>query len=1585
MASTVATAMAAETDSRDMLCCILHEMAGWQMQSPESARGSWSGFSWLFLFAPALTQAAVIRTVDRTDDALVSTCSAAASDCTLRGALTVAGTGDTIVFDGGVFNPGVINLGSALPNLAVNTLTVEGPVAAQPQVILDGTSAGAGTHGLRVTANSVVVRGLWLRNFGGDGVFISGAGNSFGQVNCSFGVVISTGNGGYGFHISGEAADGNLLNHFRSGTDGSNALGNALGGVLVDGGADANQIGAYGCYGGMVRANQGPGVKLQGSATTGNLLRSVEAGSVAQPNTGHGIWIDGAADTAMSYVVSVIGNGGDGIRIEAGSGNWFDGNFNGVIHSNGGLGINLVTPGDPPNGVTPNDPGDVDTGPNGLLNFPVITTIVGAGSGNVALTGSACAACTVSLYRVAADPSGHGEGLDYITTATADGGGNWNATLPLAIGQSLTAFAKDPANNISEFGANVLNPVDQFTVDRTDDALVSTCTAAASDCTLRGALTVAGAGDSIVFDAAVFNPGVISPLTSLPAITQGSLTIEGPSSATPKVILDGSSFDTNGEGLLLASNGNVLSGLWVRGFATDGVVVTGSGNHLGHSSCTPLRGLVVTGNSGWGIRISGEAADANQLFSHRIGTDGSSALGNGLGGLLVEGGADGTGIGGYGCAGGIYRANLGPGIKLHGVGTNANLIRNVEVGSVAQPNTGHGIWIDGASDTAMSYVVSVIGNGGDGIRIEAGTGNWFHGNSYGIIHSNGGLGINLVAPGDPPNGVTPNDPGDLDSGPNGLLNFPVITTINSVGAGNLAVSGSACLGCNVYLYRVAADPSGHGEGIEYLISSAVDGSGNWSAVVPLAIGESITAFARDAANNISEFSANVPNPVDQFVVDRTDDTLVSVCTAATNDCTLRGALTVAGVGDTISFDAAVFNPGVINVGSALPDLAQGFVSVLGSITDLQPKVILDGSAAGPGVTGLRVTSNGNALRGLWIRDFSGDGLAIIGAANNQFGRTECTPVGGIYSTGNGGFGIRISGEAADGNLLSSHHVGSDGVTAMGNALGGLLIDGGADGNVIGGYGCYGGHYLSNLGPGIKLHGAATTGNLIRVAEVGSVALPNSGHGVLIDGASGTVMSYVVSVIGNSGDGIRIEAGDDNVFDGNGYGVIHGNGGLGINLVAPGDPPNGVTPNDPGDADSGPNGLLNHPVILALTSLGGGNYLVRGRACGGCLVTVFRDGADPSGYGEGQVHIGESTADGFGIFSIGVVLGVPGPGMTMAAIAEHSVHGISEFSPSINVLVMLAATQVCGNTLTEAPEQCDDGNSVSNDGCSALCTLEGCGDGWVHTGLGEQCDDGNSINSDGCTNTCQAINPAVLFSATSGLQTSELGATDTFTAHLSVQPQAAVTLNLASSDPSEGTVTTPLTFTTGNWQTPQIATLTGVNDLLGDGDVAYSIVTTLASTDANYAAINPANVGVVNIDNDADASITMSDGGIAVAGQPIALTITVSNAGPKPVSGAVVTSSIPAGVLGKTWACTPGPGSTCTASGSGNVADASVTLAVGGSVVYVVSGTVDPLASVAIVSAAAVSLLSGMDDPVPANNSTVLTTLIEGLFKDGFEN
>ena len=79
------------------------------------------------------------------------------------------------------------------------------------------------------------------------------------------------------------------------------------------------------------------------------------------------------------------------------------------------------------------------------------------------------------------------------------------------------------------------------------------------------------------------------------------------------------------------------------------------------------------------------------------------------------------------------------------------------------------------------------------------------------------------------------------------------------------------------------------------------------------------------------------------------------------------------------------------------------------------------------------------------------------------------------------------------------------------------------------------------------------------------------------------------------------------------------------------------------------------------------------------------------------------------------------------------------------------TSGCGNGWIDPTEVCDDGNSVSKDGCSALCdaveadyecqqpgepciyTIK-CGDGTVSGN--ETCDDNDTDDSDGCSSTCQ---------------------------------------------------------------------------------------------------------------------------------------------------------------------------------------------------------------------------------------------------------
>ncbi len=57
---------------------------------------------------------------------------------------------------------------------------------------------------------------------------------------------------------------------------------------------------------------------------------------------------------------------------------------------------------------------------------------------------------------------------------------------------------------------------------------------------------------------------------------------------------------------------------------------------------------------------------------------------------------------------------------------------------------------------------------------------------------------------------------------------------------------------------------------------------------------------------------------------------------------------------------------------------------------------------------------------------------------------------------------------------------------------------------------------------------------------------------------------------------------------------------------------------------------------------------------------------------------------------------------------------------------------CGDGVTNADEQCDDGNDLDDDDCHDDCTLR-CGDGVVDAD--EQCDDGNFFDEDRCTSLC----------------------------------------------------------------------------------------------------------------------------------------------------------------------------------------------------------------------------------------------------------
>ena len=88
--------------------------------------------------------------------------------------------------------------------------------------------------------------------------------------------------------------------------------------------------------------------------------------------------------------------------------------------------------------------------------------------------------------------------------------------------------------------------------------------------------------------------------------------------------------------------------------------------------------------------------------------------------------------------------------------------------------------------------------------------------------------------------------------------------------------------------------------------------------------------------------------------------------------------------------------------------------------------------------------------------------------------------------------------------------------------------------------------------------------------------------------------------------------------------------------------------------------------------------------------------------------------------------------------------------------------------------------------------------------------------------------------------SETGTTDTFTVVLNIQPASDVVISVTSGDTGEATVSaSTLTFTTGNWNSAQTITVTGVDDDTVDGsqDTTITLAVVDASSDNNFDSLS----------------------------------------------------------------------------------------------------------------------------------------------------
>ncbi|MBU0765344.1 MAG: T9SS type A sorting domain-containing protein, partial [Bacteroidetes bacterium] len=208
--------------------------------------------------------------------------------------------------------------------------------------------------------------------------------------------------------------------------------------------------------------------------------------------------------------------------------------------------------------------------------------------------------------------------------------------------------------------------------------------------------------------------------------------------------------------------------------------------------------------------------------------------------------------------------NLQQGIAIHITGCDSTLVTRNFIGTDISgtsplPNEADGIRIAEGPRNSIIGGSPALGNiiafnGGNGITIMA-DGDDYHLISANSIYSNTGIGIDLFPP-----GVTENDAGDTDTGPNQGMNFPVIDTVVYFdGSGETLLSGTMDTqspeSVTIEIFKAEPDPSGYGEGKVFLASVIPETGGNWNAIVTgCSPSDFFTTTATDADKNTSEFS-----------------------------------------------------------------------------------------------------------------------------------------------------------------------------------------------------------------------------------------------------------------------------------------------------------------------------------------------------------------------------------------------------------------------------------------------------------------------------------------------------------------------------------------------------------------------------------------------------------------------------------------------------------------------------------------------------------------------------------------------------------
>ncbi len=1104
---------------------------------------------------------------------------------------------------------GVASAGSGVAIFSANN-TVGATAAGAGNVISGHAQYGVSMQTSTATGNSVAgnligltAGGNALLGNGNDGVFIiDGASNNTvgGSTVAARNVIAGNSDGVQIGGVSG-GANNNLVQGNYIGTDitGTLDFGNNDDGVDVDHAVDGNQI-----IGNLIAGSSSDGIDLgdalatTGTVVQGNLIGTAANGTSALGNAGHGILIgNGGTANGTRIGGTLAGQGNtiafnalDGIYVAASTSVTVLGN---QVFGNGGLAIDLG-----PDGVTANDAGDADTGPNNLQNFAVLTSARTDGAGQLIVAGSLNSSAS-SYYRIelyantTQDASGYGEGSRYLGFANLSTNAAGNAVISATLGASVavgefisaTATKTDAAfavfTDTSEFARNVAAVstvqaaiVVDTTADNIDGDTTSLSTLLANKgvdgfVSLREAITAAnntangsGGADLINFNIAgggvrTINIGAVA----LPSITNGVI-IDGWSQpgfgSTPLIELNGNNAGTNLNGLTLAagSSGSTVLGLTINRFTGHGIEITSSVN------------TTVAGN--WiGLNNTGTAAAANA----RDGIYASASVGLRIGGGTAQ-------------ERNLIAGNGEKGIEFDGV-TNSTIAGNY----IGTDVTGT-LDVNGAVANVNQSGVLLVNNSNNNLigGLTAGARNLISGNNHYGFEVQLGSQNNLLQG---------NYIGTTVTGQAALGNFEGGTAFWNAGTGN--VFGGSAVGAR----NIISGNGGRGIYIGFASNGATV-QGNYIGLAA----DGITALGNNQAGIRVDGNSTA--------------TLIGTNADGNNDAAERNVISANGT------------HGVLLWGDGGTTIAGNYIGT---------------NAAGTAAVG-------NTL----------NGVAIYGGSTNNRVGGAAAGAGNVIS-GNLDDGIAIADAGTNSNQIQGNAIGLNAARTglLGNGSTGIWVGSGASNNTIGGTVAGAGNLIGgSLYGAVEFNGVGTSGNALWGNTLGTdttlTALFGNGTGVdVAAGASnnrigGTLAGEGNVIANNRFEGVKIDgvATVGNPVLGN---RIFGNGQLGIDLVG-----NGVTPNDGGtDADNGPNGLQNFPILTNAQLNAAGQLTITGvlnsKANQQYRIEFFSSPTtDGSGHGEGRTFLASlnvaTDASGNAAFYTPLGLVVPA-GSFISATATQS--------------------------------------------------------------------------------------------------------------------------------------------------------------------------------------------------------------------------------------------------------------------------------------------------------------------------------------------